>query len=772
MINNIAIMVHSLNSGGAERIAGLLSKELSRHYNVYVFLIDTENIIYEYGGEIVNIGYSGSFYEYDISINKKKYNIDCAISFLEEMNFANIRTRGTERVLISERSVQSLIEPPFTAETLKMKRYYKYADAIIACSDGVKYDLMHNYNIFGNITTIYNFIDKESIFLKACEELPKEAQSFLGGAEFFVNVGRLHQQKNQKRLILQFSYFHKWNSNVKLLILGSGKMEDELASYILELGLRDSVKIISYTENPFAYIAKAKALILSSRYEGLPNVILEAMTLGCPILAVDCLAGPRELLMDEMDYTKPLDKLEICKRGILICNDDTEDDGTTKYMALAMQMLFQSEDLAEKLVSKEQEYMDSYTNQQILGKWIEVIEGCDRKEKTKSLEEEERFLSEAKHIVIYGAGFVGRSMYLRMSVQHKIDCFVVTNRKKGERECLGIPVKEITELEYPSEETAVIIGVGQVYQSDVVNVLKKYGYYRIVFPYIIPYSYTYYKNFSDFDMKSELREWYRLCTGKEINLDSPRTFNEKIQWLKIYDNQPIKSILADKYAVRKWVAEKIGDKYLIPLLGVWNSYEEIDFSLLPNNFVLKCTHGSGMNIIVNDKSQLNHSEVKRKINQWMSVNYAYRSGFEMHYFDIVPKIIVEKYLESENGEDLRDYKVFVFNGKVKLIQVDIDRHHIHKRNLYTPEWEYVDCSILYPSAPNMIIEEPACLKEMIALAEILGEKFIHVRVDFYIWKGQIYFGEMTFTHGSGTEEFKPEEYELVMGDWMELQKGE
>lgn len=481
---NVAVIVCSLNNGGAERIAGLLSKELSKYYNTYVFLLDTQNIVYEYGGTIVAVGCAGEFYEYDISINKKKYHIDCAISFLEKMNFANIRTKGAECVLVSERSVQSLAQPPHTAETLQIQRYYDHADAIIACSEGVKYDLVHHYNVQGKITTIYNFIDKEKIRLKAREGLPDEVQEFLQGMAFFVNVGRLHPQKNQKRLLLQFSYFHASHRNMKLLILGTGELHDELASYIAELGLQDSVRMIPYTANPFVYIARARALILSSHYEGLPNAVLEAMTLGCPVIAADCLAGPRELLMDETDYAKPLPGLKVCKRGILVCDDETEDSGNTRYMAEAMEMLYASDSLAQDFIRRQHDYMEQYTNRRILDQWLRLIDECERKERVNVVDLEEKTLRTARHIVIFGAGFVGKGVFLCLKERYQIDCFVVTGKGGNDKVCLGLPVREIAELDYSPGDTAVIIGVGYASQDDVINTLSEYGYHQIVFPYI------------------------------------------------------------------------------------------------------------------------------------------------------------------------------------------------------------------------------------------------------------------------------------------------
>ncbi len=489
-MKNIAIILTSLNSGGAERIGGLLSKKLSDCYNVYLFLLSTENVIYEYGGTIIDIGQLGPFYEYQIKFYKELYKIDIAISFLEIMNFANIRSRGREKVIISERCVQSLIRPTLVSQEVKIRRYYNFADEIISCSEGVKHDLLYNYAVNNKITTIYNFINKETILSKSCENLPEEIKEFLNGSEFFINVGRLHPQKNQKRVILQFFYFHKTNQNKKLLILGSGELEEELLLYIAELGLNDSVKIIPYTKNPFLYIAKAKALILSSHYEGLPNVILEAMILNCPIIAVDCLAGPRELLMDEMNYERSLDALEIGKRGILVCDNVTEDNGTTKYMARAMELLCSSDLLAIDFIRHGQAYMENYMNHKLAEKWIQVIEDSEIKSQANVLAGEENILHSVKYIVIYGAGLVGKNIFLTLSKQYKIDSFVVSKHQTDERNIFGVPIREISELTYNPKDTAVIIGVNDTFQDEVIFTLQKNGFMQYVFPYVEPLVYN------------------------------------------------------------------------------------------------------------------------------------------------------------------------------------------------------------------------------------------------------------------------------------------
>ena len=767
-MKNIAIIVTSLNGGGAERIAGLLSVELAKIYNVYLFLLDTENIIYEYGGTIIDIGQSGPFYEYAIKVYKEKYDIDVAISFLEIMNFANIRTRGKERIIISERCVQSLIEPPLVSQTDKIKRYYNFADEIISCSEGVKYDLIHQYAVNNTITTIYNFINKEKIYTASNAALPEEAADFLGGSGFFLNVGRLHEQKNQKRLIAQFSLFHKTDQkNMKLLILGSGGLLDSLNDYIHELNMDEYIRIMNYTENPFVFMRHACSLIVSSHYEGLPNVVLEAMLLGCPVVATDCLAGPRELLMDEADYGKKLKKIEVCKKGVLVCDEESEDDAVTGYLAKAMAIISTEDGIRAGISKNAIRYMETYKNEELINKWVAAIEN-ESKKHADALSKEKAVLKAAKHIVIYGAGLVGKSCYLRLKDMYRIDCFAVSELKNGDATLFGLPVHKISDLKEEAEDTAIIMGVGDVYQDDILNLLNKEGFRQIVYPDIAPLSFDYYANNKELDIEKELDSWVKLYLGWDADIRNPKTFNEKIQWLKLHDCTPIKTKLADKIAVRDYVKEKIGEEYLIPLLGSWNSFDEIDFENLPSKFVLKCNHGSGMGVLICDKSSVDYGEMKKQFDIWMQTEYAYMSGFEMHYAGIRRQILAEAMLETDDGSDLMDYKVFVFNGMVKLIQVDIDRHHIHRRNLYTPDWEYLPYTILYPTAPEIMVEKPECLDELIELSERLGQGFIHVRADFYVVNNQIYFGEMTFSHGSGTEPFIPESFGYEMGSWMEL----
>ncbi len=262
---------------------------------------------------------------------------------------------------------------------------------------------------------------------------------------------------------------------------------------------------------------------------------------------------------------------------------------------------------------------------------------------------------------------------------------------------------------------------------------------------------------SSMQIESGLRKWFESATGESLDFENPQTFNQKIQWLKLYDSTEEKGKLADKYEVREWVKEKIGDEYLIPCFGVWNSFEEIDFTKLPDSFVLKTNHGSSTNVIVKDKNNLNKTELRLRFKRWMSTNYALKMGFELHYGLMEPKILCEKYM----GDDLTDYKLFCFGGKPDFFWVDVGRYSEHKRNTYDLEWN--ELPFVIDNFERCVVEKPKTLKQMIEIATILSEGYSFVRVDFYEIDGKLYFGEMTFTSSSGRDSFNPPKYNLVCG---------
>lgn len=262
-----------------------------------------------------------------------------------------------------------------------------------------------------------------------------------------------------------------------------------------------------------------------------------------------------------------------------------------------------------------------------------------------------------------------------------------------------------------------------------------------------------------------LETLYGSSAGEKLNLDAPVTFNEKVQWVKIYDRNPLKTKLADKYLVREWVAEKVGEEYLVPLFGVWDRFDEIDFSRLPRQFVLKTNNGTGTNIIVTDKDQLDIKAAKEKFDEWIKINFAYYC-LDLHYRDIPPKIIAEKYLCQDNN-DLYDYKFMCFDGEVKYFWVDTDRYTNHKSFIFDAEGNYTKYRWGVSNIGN-VPELPSNYKEMINVASRLSEGFCHVRVDLYNINGKIYFGEMTFTTAGGYEHFAQEEFNIELGSYMKL----
>lgn len=265
--------------------------------------------------------------------------------------------------------------------------------------------------------------------------------------------------------------------------------------------------------------------------------------------------------------------------------------------------------------------------------------------------------------------------------------------------------------------------------------------------------------------KLYLQIMYYCETGKKLNLDNPVTFNEKLQWLKLYDRKPEYIIYADKFAIRDYIKQTIGEEYLIPLIDVYDRVEEIPWDELPDRFVLKCTHGSGCNIICTDKSKLNIEEAKTKLNKWMKYNYYY-SGREWVYKKVPPRIICEEFI-SDTNETPDDIKVLCFNGKAKLIEVHMNRFgNNHTQDFYDITWSKTDIS--QGNISNLTKEKPLYFEEMISLSELLAKNKYHVRIDWYEVNGKLYFGEITFFDGSGLYPFDNEKDNLMLGSWIDL----
>lgn len=282
---------------------------------------------------------------------------------------------------------------------------------------------------------------------------------------------------------------------------------------------------------------------------------------------------------------------------------------------------------------------------------------------------------------------------------------------------------------------------------------------------------AYYERVPVAERERELKLWFKLRSGCDLDLENPKTFNEKIQWLKLYDSTPLKTRLADKYEVRAWIKEKIGEKYLVPLLGVWDSFDEIDFDKLPEKFVLKTTHGSGYNVVVKDKSKFDKAEAKKKITDWLSRKFEYQGGFEMHYAGIKPRIIAEEFLDVDE-DGAYEWQAFCFNGKPKFILVIEGGAHAGvpgRRYYYDTNWKKLPFTSLADSLPEGEIEMPERFSEFMDCAKKLAADFLHVRVDFYLLRdGSWKAGELTFTTASGQMRIYPKSYDRVIGDMLEL----
>ena len=266
--------------------------------------------------------------------------------------------------------------------------------------------------------------------------------------------------------------------------------------------------------------------------------------------------------------------------------------------------------------------------------------------------------------------------------------------------------------------------------------------------------------------KTYLKIRYYATFKKFLNLKNPQTFNEKLQWLKLNDRKDIYTKMVDKYEAKSYVSKIIGNKYIIPTLGIYNNFDEIDFNKLPNQFVIKCTHDSGGLVIVTDKSKLDIKKAKKKINKSLKRNYYYL-GREWPYKNVKPRIIVEKYMKDNKDTSMRDYKFFCFNGNPYCILLCNDRNTELKETFFDLNWK-----ILPFKRPNHSIdtniEKPHNLDKMIEFSKKLSLNIPFLRVDFYEINGNLYFGELTFYPAGGFSKFEPEEWDLKLGNLIDL----
>lgn len=266
-----------------------------------------------------------------------------------------------------------------------------------------------------------------------------------------------------------------------------------------------------------------------------------------------------------------------------------------------------------------------------------------------------------------------------------------------------------------------------------------------------------------------IRMKFKKVFSRELNLNNPTSFNEKLQWIKLYDRNPLYTTMVDKYLVKQYVGNIIGDEYIIKTYGVWNSFDEIDFEKLPEQFVLKTTHDSGGLVICKNKKSFNFKMARKKIQSSLRNNY-YLHAREWPYKNVKPRIIAEEYMEDHITHELRDYKFFCFNGEMKLMFIVSNRYNSDMpttMDYFDRNFNKVDLTWGSQQSSNPPAK-PELFEDMVKLAEKLSIGLSEVRVDFYIANNKIYFGELTFFDGSGFTEIKPYEWDVKLGSYIKL----
>lgn len=266
-----------------------------------------------------------------------------------------------------------------------------------------------------------------------------------------------------------------------------------------------------------------------------------------------------------------------------------------------------------------------------------------------------------------------------------------------------------------------------------------------------------------------LKCFYRSMCNRKLDLDSPRNFNEKLQWLKIHDRHDVYMDMVDKYEAKKFVAARIGDEHIIKTYGVWDSFEAVNFDLLPDSFVLKCTHDSAGYVICRSKAEFDLESARKKINRCLKRNFYY-VGREWPYKGLKPRVLAEEYMEDHTLHELRDYKIFTFNGVPQIMHLVSNRQNSKEEtygDFFDMDFRHLDLTMGHPNAPKCP-EKPVNFEKMKEFAAILAEGTIHLRVDFYEVDGHLYFGELTFYQDSGFADIQPERWNKILGDWINI----
>lgn len=368
-----------------------------------------------------------------------------------------------------------------------------------------------------------------------------------------------------------------------------------------------------------------------------------------------------------------------------------------------------------------------------------------------------------KQIVVFGCGNIGKILIKILHKKNVNNILAFDNSA----EKIGSEIEDvgIVKPQKQEKESFYIIAMNDSEQAQkAIEQLKEMGIQETdIFVFNDKTYYDYKKTLSMSEIENELDEICKQKFGDSFDIKNPKTYNEIINWEKTHISDPVRTLLVDKVAVRGWVAEKIGEKYLNKVYKVYENEDEIDFYSMPEKYVLKLNNGSGRNIIVNNKSEADRAEIVQSLREWRENNFAYNT-YEMQYKDVPPKIICEEFMEGI-AENLYDYNIYCFHGEPKYIWCIKGSHRPGcQAAFYDLNWNKQEFEYGYPMDPD-VAPKPEKLEEMLDLTRKLCKEFEHVRVDWYILAtGEIKFGEMTFSSWSGLENFKPKKYDEIFGE--------
>ena len=651
----IVILMSGLKMGGAERVAVSLSNFLANQ-NIDTFLVCFDNApsSYQINDNVKFINNPNKVVTSRIKGFRQRTKF--LVATLKEINpdviftmFCKVNYYALYYKYFYNRKVKVVSSERCNPDSIDRKKIIKIlnnissnlCDGFIFQTDRVRKKYSKKLQKKGIV--IHNPVSNPLVF--------KVAKESIRTKKTITSMGRLEYQKGQDIMIKAWHKLANKFPDYQLIIFGEGKKRKELENLIVNLNLQGRVLLPGNSTEAILEVAKSQIFLLTSRYEGMPNALLEAMALGIPSISTDCEMGPSELIQDQIN-------------GFLIPVDDVDS------LASKIQMLLENPELCNKISIESRKILKTHSIDYIFGEYLAYFSS-------------------------------------------------LLIRKKNFLEKI---IKKLT-------------------RKGLLNWVSDQLYLKIL---------------------------YYSIFHKKLSLKEPKTFNEKLQWLKLYDRREEYTKMVDKYLVRTYIEEKIGEKYLIPLLGVYDSFEEIDFEKLPKQFVIKCNHDSGGLVVCKDKNKLDIESARNKINKSLARNYYYYCR-EYPYKNVKPKIIIEKYMEDKENKELIDYKVMCFSGEPKMIFTCNERFSKTglKVTFFDLNWNKLPFKRHYPTSEKEI-NKPKNFQKMLEFSKLLSKDIPFLRVDWYEINGKLYFGELTFYPGSGFEEFTPESWDLKIGNWLQL----